>query len=77
MVDAGAPAAERDAARAWATRSWASLRPWGSGRVYPNFPDPDLADAPRAYWAGNLERLARAAARYDPEAVFGFPAIAR
>jgi len=24
----------------WVARSWACVHPWGSGRVYPNFPDP-------------------------------------
>jgi FAD binding domain len=40
MVDPNAPGAERRAASEWLIRSWASLHPWGSGRVYPNFPDP-------------------------------------
>ena len=39
-VDAGAG----DDARAWLDRSWDIVHPWGSGRVYPNFPDPALDD---------------------------------
>ena len=35
---------ESRAARGWLDRSWALVHPWGSGGVYPNFPDPDLPD---------------------------------
>ncbi len=28
----------------WLARSWAIVRPWGSGCAYQNFPDPDLED---------------------------------
>ena len=72
VVDSGASAAEREAARAWLGRSWASVRPWGSGGVYPNFPDPDLTDWARAYHGTNLERLVRVKGRYDPDGYFGF-----
>jgi hypothetical protein len=50
LVEVGADAApaERDAARDWLARSWALAHPWGSGGVYPNFPDPDLQDWPRS-----------------------------
>jgi FAD/FMN-containing dehydrogenase len=73
VVDPGAPAAETEAARAWLERSWAAAHPWGSGRVYPNFPDPDLADFAPAYHGGNLERLLRVRRRYDPDGFFRFP----
>ena len=43
-VDADAATAEKEAAKRWVTRSWSSVRPWGSGRVFPNFPDLDLPD---------------------------------
>src|SRR5215218_832339 len=36
-VDADVPVTEREGARRWLGRSWASVRPWGSGGVYPNF----------------------------------------
>jgi FAD/FMN-containing dehydrogenase len=72
VVDSGASAAEREAARAWLGRSWASVRPWGSGGVYPNFPDPDLTDWARAYHGTNLEGLLRVKGRYDPDGYFGF-----
>jgi hypothetical protein len=47
-------------------------RPWGTGRAYPNFPDPDLEDWPRAYHGTNLERLVRVKERYDPDNLFRF-----
>ena len=69
VVTAPADAAE---AREWLARSWEIVHPWGSGGVYPNFPDPDLDDWARAYHGPNLERLRRVKARYDPERVFAF-----
>jgi hypothetical protein len=48
------------------------VRPWGSGGVYPNWPDPDLADWARAYHGENLDRLVEIKARYDPEGFFRF-----
>jgi FAD/FMN-containing dehydrogenase len=56
----------------WLSRSWASLHPWGSGGVYPNFPDPDLADPGHAYHGANHERLLRVKAAYDPDNAFNF-----
>jgi hypothetical protein len=73
VVDPDVPAAEKEAARGWLGRSWASVHPWGSGGVYPNFPDPDLADPVRAYHGTNLERLAHVKRRYDPDYFFRFP----
>lgn len=72
VVAPDASAAGREAARRWLVRSWTLARPWGSGRVYPNFPDPDLGDWARAYHGGNLGRLARVKARYDPDNFFRF-----
>ena len=57
----------------WADRSWATAHPHGSGRVYPNFPDPGLDDWAAAYHGGNLPRLAAAKQRYDPGRLFHFP----
>jgi len=64
VVDPGVPAAAREAERRWLARSWALVHPWGSGGVYPNFPDPDLEDPERDYHGPNLERLLRVEARY-------------
>lgn len=58
---------------AWARRSWAIAHPFGSGRVYPNFPDPDLPDPAAAYHGPNHARLVRAKHRYDPLRLLRFP----
>ena len=73
VVDPDAPATEREAARRWLARSWDQVHPWGSGGVYPNFPDPDLEDWAHAYYGSNLERLRRVKRRYDPGSFFRFP----
>ena len=70
VVEPDATAAEREAVRGWLTRSWGTVHPRGSGGVYPNFPDPNLDDWARAYHGTNLERLALAKARYDPDGFF-------
>jgi FAD/FMN-containing dehydrogenase len=72
VVAPGASGVERDAARGWLSRSWALVHGWGSGGVYPNFPDPELEDWGRAYHGANLDRLRRVKAKYDPENVFRF-----
>jgi FAD/FMN-containing dehydrogenase len=72
VVAPGASQAERQAARGWLSRSWALVHAWGSGGVYPNFPDPELEDWGRAYHGANLNRLRRVKATYDPENVFRF-----
>jgi FAD/FMN-containing dehydrogenase len=71
-LDADVAEFERKAARDWLTRSWAIVHPHGSGGVYPNFPDPDLSDWPRAYHGDNYDRLLRVKAKYDPHNVFRF-----
>lgn len=68
-VEAASPMARR-AARAQVGRSWGSVHPWGSGRVFQNFADPDLRDWPAAYYGPNLDRLMRVNERYDPDNVF-------
>jgi len=72
VVDPAASMAAKQAAHDWATRSWASVHRWGSGRVFPNFADPDLDNWADAYYGGNLDRLLRVKARYDPGNVFRF-----
>ena len=58
---------------AWVDRSWSIAHPHGSGRVYPNFPDPELPDPGQAYHGGNLARLRAVKHHYDPSQLFSFP----
>jgi FAD/FMN-containing dehydrogenase len=69
-LNAAASNSDRNAARAWLTRSWALAHPYGSGGVFPNFADPDLEVWATAYHRDNRERLLQIKARYDPENVF-------
>jgi FAD/FMN-containing dehydrogenase len=57
----------------WGDDSWATAHADGSGRVYPNFPDPALDDWAVAYHAGNYPRLAAVKQAYDPHRFFDFP----
>jgi FAD binding domain/Berberine and berberine like len=72
VVDPTANADQKEAAMAWATRSWARVHPWGSGRVFPNFADPDIEDWTAAAYGTNANRLSRVKATYDPAGLFGF-----
>jgi FAD/FMN-containing dehydrogenase len=72
MVDPRASTAVTQAAHRWVTRSWELAHPWGSGRVFPNFPDPDLEDWAHAYYGSNYDRLVQIKARYDPADLFHF-----
>jgi FAD/FMN-containing dehydrogenase len=72
VVDPQASTGAKQAAHRWVTRSWASVHRWGSGRVFPNFPDPDLEDWAHAYYGSNYDRLVRVKARYDPAGFFHF-----
>jgi hypothetical protein len=62
-----------DATDPWVDRSWLTAHADGSGRVYPNFPDPALDDWAVAYHAGNYPRLAAVKNAYDPDRFFDFP----
>ena len=73
VVGADAPPDAQAAAHRAATRSWASVHPWGSGRVFQNFADPDLEHWAEAYYGSNLPRLVHIKARYDPTNRFHFP----
>jgi FAD/FMN-containing dehydrogenase len=72
VVDPDAPAANQAAAHRAATRSWASVHRWGSGRVFQNFADPDLEHWAAAYYGSNYDRLVRVKAQYDPSNLFQF-----
>jgi FAD/FMN-containing dehydrogenase len=72
VVDSDSSKAAKDAAQRWVRQSWQMVRPWGSGRVFPNFPDPDLEDWGHAYYGLNYERLVRIKRAYDPDDVFRF-----
>jgi FAD/FMN-containing dehydrogenase len=71
-VDPEAPSSEKEEARKWVLRSWESVHPWGSGRVFPNFVDPELERWAEAYYGTNYERLLRVKAQYDPTGFFRF-----
>jgi FAD/FMN-containing dehydrogenase len=73
VLPPGAAAGQRRAAHAWVRASWATVHPWGSGHVYPNFADPGLPDWGWAYYGDNYPRLCAVKARYDPEEIFHFP----
>jgi FAD/FMN-containing dehydrogenase len=72
VVDPRAQAPDTAAAHRWVGRSWATVHPWGSGRVFQNFADPDLDDWTDAYYGTNYDRLVRVKARYDPADFFHF-----
>ena len=72
-VHPDAPDRAKDAALAFVRRSWETVHPWGSGGVFPAFPDRDLAKPAEAYYGSNLPRLRTIKARYDPTNVFQPP----
>jgi FAD/FMN-containing dehydrogenase len=64
--------AEKQAAHHWVTGAKARIEPYGTGRVYANYADPDLADWGQAYYGEDLARLKRIKAAYDPGNLFRF-----
>ena len=72
VVKPDASTGEKEAAHRQVDRSWGSVHPWGSGRVFQNFADPDLENWADAYYGPNLTRLVRVKARYDSVNVFRF-----
>jgi FAD/FMN-containing dehydrogenase len=72
VIDAEAAMREQEAAHRWVARSWALVHPLASGRVFPNFADPELEDWASAYYGPNYQRLVRIKARYDPAGFFRF-----
>jgi FAD/FMN-containing dehydrogenase len=71
-VSVGSRAGWNDGQR-WLARCADSIRPHGTGGVYPNFPDPSLTDWAYAYYGVNYERLQRVKQEYDPMSFFCFP----
>jgi len=74
---ASAPAVNLEATeadlRARLAQVFRPLEPHGTGRVYPNFPDPTLKDPLMAYHGENLDRLRKVKQAYDPDGFFAFP----
>lgn len=66
-----APSASPVVPSSWLARSWQAASPWGSGGVYPNFPDPDLDHPAGAYFGPNLDRIDQVRDAYDPGGLFG------
>jgi hypothetical protein len=67
VVDPSASTDAKEAAHRQVVRSWGSVHPLGSGRVFQNFADPELESWADAYYGGNLGRLVAVKARYDEE----------
>jgi len=72
VVDPQASTTDKEAANRWVVGSWATVHPWGSGRVFPNFADPELDHQPDAYYGSNYHRLLQIKGRYDPGSSFHF-----
>jgi hypothetical protein len=72
IIGSDSSKAASDVARHWLMKSWMTARPWGSGRVFPNFPDPDLDDWGHAYYGANYEQLLRIKGIFDPDNLFRF-----
>jgi hypothetical protein len=62
--------AVRQETQRWVDRSRALAHPWGSGLIYPNYPEPGRSPLDPAYHGPNLSRLRHVVSRYDPEGVF-------
>ncbi len=54
----------RQEARRWVDGSFAISHPWGSGLIYPNYPEPGRSPLDPAYHGTNLPRLRSVLARY-------------
>jgi FAD/FMN-containing dehydrogenase len=72
VVDRSASTDAKEAAHRQVVRSWGSVHPLGSGRVFQNFADSELENWADAYYGGNLGRLIAVKARYDEENFFRF-----
>lgn len=70
VIDPAASGGQKKSARRWLERSFGSVHAHGSGGVYPNFRDPDLAGREHAYYGTNHDRLRAAKRQYDPHNFF-------
>jgi FAD/FMN-containing dehydrogenase len=70
VVDPSASTGAKKAAHRQVDSSWASVHAWGAGRMFQNFPDPDLDAWADAYVGPNHDRLVQIKARYDPSDFF-------
>lgn len=65
ILDGDAGADEQSQARSWLEHSWKLVHPLGSGGVFPNFADLELADPALAYFGANRDRVAEIKARFS------------
>jgi FAD/FMN-containing dehydrogenase len=72
ILDPEASPGEKERAHSRAVRSWELVHPWGSGRVFQNFVDPELQGWTEAYYGTNYAHLVRVKAQYDPTGFFRF-----
>ena len=56
--------------RDWAVSYWEALHPYSAGGAYSNFLMDEGEDRARASYGGNLDRLSRVKAAYDPDNLF-------
>ncbi|MFI0357885.1 FAD-binding oxidoreductase [Actinomadura sp. 9N407] len=61
----------------WLRATHRAMEPHLGGAAYVNYIDPDLRDWRRAYYGGNLDRLVKVKAAYDPESLLRFPQAVR
>ncbi|WP_433339120.1 FAD-binding oxidoreductase [Spirillospora sp. CA-294931] len=57
----------------WLRETHRTMEPHMGGAAYVNYIDPELKGWQQAYYGGNLPRLAKAKAAYDPRGLFRFP----
>jgi hypothetical protein len=73
VLDTEAGEVEQEEASLRVARSWGSVHPWGSGRVFQNFADPALDQWSAVYHGTNLDRLLQIKGHYDPDDLFRSP----
>jgi FAD/FMN-containing dehydrogenase len=68
-----APKSVGDGLMAWTEEMISLIAPHTPPESYQNFPNRDIKDWPRQYYAENFSRLVRVKAKYDPDNVFRNP----